>query len=131
MDAYSWIALLTLIATVLAVWKIRKRKEYRYTLLDMSGIIINVVLAVMVYPPLAVAGALLELIHYATAPLMILLEETAIAMGRLMPAVAVAGIGASIILRRKEKSTLSFLLQFAGAVWFAVMMIVAKLSGSY
>jgi hypothetical protein len=48
-----------------------------------------------------------------------------------MPAVAVAGIGASIILRRKEKSTLSFLLQFAGAVWFAVMMIVAKLSGSY
>jgi hypothetical protein len=131
MDAYSWIALLTLIATVLAVWKIRKRKEYRYTLLDMSGIILNVVLAVMVYPPLAVAGALLELMHYATVPLMILLEGAAIAMGRLMPAVAVAGIGASIILRRKEKPTLSFLLQFAGAVWFAVMMIFAKLSGTY
>ena len=76
-------------------------------------------------------GALLELMHYATVPLLILLEETAIAMGRLMPAVAVAGIGASIILRRKEKPTLSFLLQFAGAVWFAVMMIVAKLSGTY
>ena len=131
MDAYSWIALLTLIATVLAVWKIRKRKEYQYTLLDMSGIILNVVLAVMVYPPLAVAGALLELMHYATVPLMILLEGAAIAMGRLMPAVAVAGIGASIILRRKEKPTLSFLLQFAGAVWFAVMMIFAKLSGTY
>lgn len=131
MDAYSWIALLTLIATVLAVWKIRKCKEYQYTLLDMSGIILNVVLAVMVYPPLAVAGALLELMHYATAPLMILLEGAAIAMGRLMPAVAVAGIGASIILRRKEKPTLSFLLQFAGAVWFAVMMIFAKHSGTY
>jgi hypothetical protein len=131
MDAYSWIALLTLIATVLAVWKIRKCKEYQYTLLDMSGIILNVVLAVMVYPPLAVAGALLELMHYATVPLMILLEGAAIAMGRLMPAVAVAGIGASIILRRKEKPTLSFLLQFAGAVWFAVMMIFAKLSGTY
>ena len=128
MDAYSWIALLTLIATVLAVWKIRKRKEYQYTLLDMSGIILNVVLAVMVYPPLAVAGALLELMHYATAPLMILLEGAAIAMGRLMPAVAVAGIGASIILRRKEKPTLSFLLQFAGAVWFAIMMILAYIS---
>ena len=131
MDAYSWIALLTLIATVLAVWKIRKRKEYQYTLLDMSGIILNVVLAVMVYPPLAVAGALLELMHYATVPLMILLEGAALAMGRLMPAVAVAGIGASIILRRKEKPTLSFLLQFAGAVWFAVMMIFANLSGTY
>lgn len=131
MDAYSWIALLTLIATVLAVWKIRKCKEYQYTLLDMSGIILNVVLAVMVYPPLAVAGALLELMHYATAPLMILLEGAAIAMGRLMPAVAVAGIGASIILRRKEKPTLSFLLQFAGATWFAVMMIFAKLSCTY
>ena len=128
MDAYSWIALLTLIATVLAVWKIRKRKEYQYTLLDMSGIILNVVLAVMVYPPLAVAGALLELMHYATVPLMILLEGAAIAMGRLMPAVCVAGIGASIILRRKERPGLSFLLQFAGAVWFAIMMILAYIS---
>ena len=131
MDAYSWIALLTLIASVFAVWKVRKRKDYQYSLLDTSSIILNFVLMVMVYPPLAVAGALLELMDHATAPFMIFLEGTAIAMGRLMPAVAVAGIGASIILRRKEKPTLSFLLQFAGAVWFAVMMIFAKLSGTY
>jgi uncharacterized membrane protein YecN with MAPEG domain len=128
MDAYSWIALLTLIATVLAVWKIRKRKEYKYSLLDTSGMILNAVLVVMVYPPLAVAGALLELMDHATAPFMIFLEGTAIAMGRLMPAVCVAGIGASIVLRRKERPGLSFLLQFAGAVWFAIMMILAYIS---
>ena len=131
MDAYSWIALLTLIATVLAVWMIRKRKEYQYSLLDTSGIILNAVLGVMVYPPLSVAGALLEMHRYATTPFRIFLEGTAVAMGRLMPAVAVAGIGVSIILRRKEKPTKSFLIQFAGVVWFAVMMLLGKLSGSY
>ena len=131
MDAYSWIALLTLIGIVLAVWKIRKRKEYQYSLLDTSGIILNAVLGVMVYPPLSVAGALLEMHRYATTPFQIFLEGTAVAMGRLMPAVAVAGIGASIILRRKEKPTKSFLIQFTGVVWFAVMMLLGKLSGSY
>ena len=44
---------------------------------------------------------------------------------------AAAGIGASIILRRKEKPGLSFLVQFAGVVWFAVTLLVAHFSGSY
>ena len=71
MDGYSWIALLTLIITVLAVWKIRKRKEYKYSMLDTSGIILNAVLIVMIYPPLSVAGALLGIDRFATQPLSI------------------------------------------------------------
>ena len=131
MDGYSWIALLTLIATVMAVWKVRKRKEYKYSLLDISGIILNTVLIVMIYPPLSVAGALLEIGQFATTPLSVLLEGAAIAMGRLMPAVSVAGIGASIILRRQEKPGKSFLVQFSGGLWFCITMLLAKLSGSY
>lgn len=131
MDFYSWIALLTVIATVFAVWKIRKRKEYKYSMLDISGIILNTVLIVMIYPPLSVSGALLGIDRFATEPVSIFLEDTAIAMGRIMPAVCVAGIGASVILRRKEKPGLSFLVQFAGGLWFCIMMLLAKLSGSY
>lgn len=131
MDGYSWLALLTLIATVFAVWKIRKRKEYKYSLLDISCIILNAVLMVMIYPPLSVAGALLEIVRFAEAPLAVFLESAAIAMGRLMPAVCVAGIGVSIILRRREKPGLSFLVQFAGGAWFCVTMLLAKLCGSY
>ena len=131
MDGYSWIALLTLIATVFAVWKIRKRKDYKYSLLDTSGIILNAVLIVMIYPPLSVASALLGIEQLATEPFSIFLEGMAIAMGRLMPAISVAGIGASIILRRKEKSGLSFLVQFAGGAWFCITMLLARLSGSY
>ena len=82
MDAYSWIALLTLIATVLAVWKIRKRKEYKYSLLDTSGMILNAVLILMIYPPLSVAGALFEIGRFATEPVSIFLEGATIAMGR-------------------------------------------------
>ena len=131
MDGYSWIALLTLIVTVVAAWMIRKRKEYKYSMLDTSGIILNAVLIVMIYPPLSVVGALFEIGQFATEPLSIFLEGATIAMGRLMPAISVAGIGASVILRRKEKPGLSFLVQFAGGTWFCIMMLLARLSGSY
>ena len=131
MDGYSWIALLTLIVTVVAAWMIRKRKEYKYSALDISGIILNTVLIVMIYPPLSVVGALFEIGQFATEPLTIFLEGATIAMGRLMPAISVAGIGASVILRRKEKPGLSFLVQFTGGIWFCIMMLLAKLSGSY
>ena len=131
MDGYSWVALLTLIVTVVAAWMIRKRKEYKYSMLDTSGIILNAVLIVMIYPPLSVVGALFEIGQFATEPLSIFLEGATIAMGRLMPAISVAGIGASVILRRKEKPGLSFLVQFTGGIWFCIMMLLAKLSGSY
>ena len=131
MDGYSWIALLTLIVTVVAVWMIRKPKEYKYSMLDTSGIILNAVLIVMIYPPLSVVGALFEIGQFATEPLSIFLEGATIVMGRLMPAISVAGIGASVILRRKEKPGLSFLVQFAGGMWFCIMMLLAKFSGSY
>ena len=131
MDIFSCIALLTMAAVVFGVFKIRKRKEYRYSLLDYSGIILNTVLILFVYPPLTAAGALLGYERYATEPFSIFLEGTAIALGALVPAVSVAGIGASIILRRKEKPGLSFLVQFAGVVWFAVTLLVAHFSGSY
>ena len=131
MDGYSWIALLTLIVTVVAAWMIRKRKEYKYSALDISGIILNTVLIVMIYPPLSVVGALFEIGRFATEPLTIFLEGATIAMGRLMPSISVAGIGASVILRRKEKPGLSFLVQFTGGIWFCIMMLLAKLSGSY
>lgn len=131
MDIFSCIALLTMAAVVFGVFKIRKRREYRYSLLDYSGIILNTVLILFVYPPLTAAGALLGYERYATEPLSIFLEGTAIALGALVPAVSVAGIGASIILRRKEKPGWSFLVQFAGVVWFAVTLLVAHFSGSY
>ena len=131
MDGYSWIALLTLIATVFAVWRIRKRKDYKYSLLDTSGIILNAVLIVMIYPPLSVASALLGIERLATEPFSIFLEGMSIAMGRLMPAISVAGVGTSIILRRKEKSGLSFLVQFAGGAWFCITMLLTRLIGSY
>ena len=131
MDGYSWIALMTMIITAASVWKIRKRKDYQYSMLDTSGIILNPVLIVMIYPPLSVGSALLGFDRFATEPFSVFLEGTAISMGRLMPAVSVAGIGASIILRRREKPGLSFLVQFTGMAWFCLTMLLAKLCGSY
>ena len=69
--------------------------------------------------------------RFATETLPKILEGTAIAMGRLVPAVSVASIGASVILRRKERPGLSFWVQFIGVVWFGLTMLMGKLSGSY
>lgn len=131
MDIYSWIALLTLLAVIFAMWKVPKRKDHKNSLFDTSGIILNTVLLLMIYPPFTVAAGLLGIDRFATEPWQKVLEGIAIAMGRLVPAVSVAGIGASVVLRRKEKPGLSFLVQFAGAVWFAITMLLAKLCGSY
>ena len=96
MDFYSWVALLTMIVTVLAVWKVRKRPEYKYTLLDTAGIVLNTVLIVMVYPPLCTAAALLGIGSFAAETLSLVLEQTAVAMGRLdlavVPAALVGGL---------------------------------------
>ena len=116
MDVYSWIALLTLITTVLAVWKVRKRKEYKYSMLDTSCIILNTVLILMVYPPISLASGLLGAEAVGTVT----------AMGRLTPAVCVAGIGASVVLRRKERPGMSFLVQFAGGLWFVMTLLFGK-----
>lgn len=131
MDFYSVLALLVFIALVLALYFIRKRKEYKYTLLDVAGIIFNVVLGVMVYPPLSVAGMMFGIDRFAQQPLQIALESITIAMGNLMPAVCVAGIGASVVLRRKEKRVPGFLIQFVGLIFFGLTLLIGKLSGSY
>ena len=131
MDIFGVVTLLSVIATVVAMCKFRKRKDYAYSKLDISGIILNVVLLCLIYPPLWVICMALGMDRYATEPLLIFLEGVAITMGWLMPAISIAGIGASIILRRKEKRKLSFLAQFAGFAWFFVTMVFAVLCGSY
>lgn len=124
MDLYSCISILVMFSVALALWKFRKRKDYHYSLLDTSGVILNVVLSIMIYPPLCVLCGLMTTGEY-TDQFPMVLEGAAIAFSRLLPAVCLGGIGASIVLRRKERSALSFLAQFAGAVWFCVIMLLA------
>ena len=127
MDIYSWIALLTLIITAAVVWNTPKRKGHKNSLLDTSGIILNVVLIIMVYPPLAQAVGLLGGGQAASG----VSVGLAMIMGRLMPAVSVAGVGASVVLRRKGMSGMSFLLQFTGGVWFGIAALIGKLAGHF
>ena len=124
MDAYSIISLLTIIVTILLIWKIRKPTDYSYSLLDTSGLILNLVLIVMIYPPLCVAAALMEIDAFATDRFGMILEANIAFMGRLMPSICVSCVGASTILRRKGKSVPSFLIQFVGAAWFAIIIVL-------
>lgn len=131
MDFYSVLALLVFVIAVTALIVIRKPAERRYDHLDTAGIILNFVLGIMIYPPLCVAGQLLSIAEFATEPSLRFLEQAAIVMGRLMPAVCVAGVGASVILRRKGRRGESFLVQFAGLALFALAMAIGLPSGSF
>lgn len=111
MDFFSWLSLAVFIIAVLAALLIRKRKEYKYDLIDIAGVILNVVFGVMVYPPICA--------------LALQIAGTGVVLGELMPAVCVAGIGASVILRRKERPWLSFLVQFAGVLCFGFVWLQA------
>ena len=78
----------------------------------------------MIYPPLCVAAALMEIDTFATDQFGMILESIIAFMGRLMPSICVSCIGASTILRRKQKTVPSFFVQFAGAAWFAIIMLL-------
>lgn len=125
MDIYACISILTMFTVALSLWKYRKPKDYQYSLLDISAIILNVVLGMMIYPPFCVLCGLMATGEY-TDQFPIVLEGAAIVLSRLLPAVCVGSIGASIVLRRREKPTAGFLVQFAGAAWFCIIMMLAS-----
>lgn len=125
MDLYSCISILTLFTVALGLWKFRKPKECHYSLLDASGVILNTVLMVMIYPPLCILSGLMATGEYIDR-FPILLEGAAVALTRLLPAACVGGIGASIVLRRRRRSVLSFAVQFTGAVWFGMIILLAS-----
>ena len=125
MNIYTCILILTAFAVAVGLWRFRKPKEYKYSLLDTSGIILNTVMSAMIYPPLCILCAFMATGEY-TDKFPMVLEGVAVPMTRLMSSVCLGGIGASIILRRRQKSLISFFVQFAGIAWFCTIMLLSE-----
>ncbi len=124
MDVYSCVAILTWGIAAMALWKFRKRKDYQYSTLDTAGIILNTVLILMIYPPMCLGcGLMVTEEYYENAPN--LMERASIVLSSLMPSLCVAGVAASVVLRRKEKPVWSFAVQFVGAIFCGIIMLIA------
>lgn len=120
MDGYSILTLVVFILSAFVVIGVKKRKEYKYSLLDISGVILNLVIGIMVYPPLCLSGLLLSGSDAGLLAVMV----------RLMPPVCVAGVASSVILRRLERPGPSFLAQFAGLLFYGLLLLLAIAGGN-
>lgn len=101
--------------------------------LDTIGTVLNVVLGVL-YCPLSVFCLFLQMASEstidATNEVYIALVNIFCIVALIIPFLCVAGIVASVILRKKGHSILSFIIQFVPLLVFFLDLILSFIGGS-
>ncbi len=104
-------------------------KKENYNKLDNTGFIFNIILSVL-YIPMSLYG----IFSLFAADSMFMYSETIqkiihfmITIGISLPIVSVLGIVLSVILRKKGKRILSFIIQFVPLILFVVMVVAFEL----
>ena len=107
--------LISLVFLVLCLIFVRKDKEYKYTYLDKSGIILNFIIGIVALPFITLicwlfgifgGGDILSQIIYST------------------PSIAIVCLALSVVLRRKGVSKTGFFIQFVGIAMFSAFIII-------
>ena len=122
-DIFKIIAVIALVVAFI----IPKKKGYEYTKLDRTGAILNIVLLVL-YFVMSVIGITTVFFSDSTATMSeskYNLMITVISIGVSIPLLAIASLFASVVLRKRGKSKLSFCVQFFPLLFFIIMMILA------
>ena len=117
-------ALVGIVAGILLAVCTKKAEGVTYTNLDKAGRVTNILL-LLVY--LCISPLYLFLGFLASPAHGGFLGVLGFIVALICASVALfcgLGLGASVALRKKGKSTLSFLAQFAGAASFAVMFVL-------
>ena len=110
----SAIAVIALLACMVLV---KKDKEIAYRKMDKVSIVLNFLIAIAAFPFIFTVSALSEI-----------LADTSIWQQFLYftPALTLLGIGASVTLRRLGYKCISFWIQFAGPVVFALLILIVN-----
>lgn len=107
------------VATLLACMiLIRKDPEISYGVLDKVSVAVNVLVAVFAFPFIFITASLSEILADVTLWQQIFY---------LTPAITVLGIAASVALRRMGQKYISFGIQLAGPVLFALLLLPLNL----
>ena len=102
-------------ALLAAMILIRKDPEITYSAMDKASAVLNFLVLFMALPPILVTGMLIEIVEDFSVLQQILY---------LTPALTVAGVAGSVILRRMGRKKAGLWSQFAGPVVFALMILL-------
>ena len=94
---------------------IRKDPEVTYGIMDKVSILINILVAIIVFPFILIISCLSEILTDVSVLQQILY---------LTPAITVLAIAASVTLRRMGKKQISFWISFAGPAIFALLIFL-------
>lgn len=117
-EATMYCALLAVLALVACMILVKKDPELTYSGLDKFSIVMNFLVAFVVFPFILIASALTEIVADASFGQQILY---------LSPAVTAIGIAASVVLRRLGRKYVSLAIQFAGPVVFALCLLLESI----
>ncbi len=119
-DNITFFVVLMWLFMIVCLIFVRKDKEYQYSYLDKSGIIVNFIVGVVAIPFIQIICTLHGLVGSG--------YEWFDEMIYNIPPIAILGLTLSIVLRRKEYRKTGFFIQFIGPVLFALVLILEQIS---
>lgn len=117
-EATMYTAIIAIVALLACMILIKKEKEIVYRKMDKVSIVLNFLIAIVVFPFIFMVSALSEIVADTSIWQQILY---------FAPALTVLGIGASVTLRRLGCKRIGFGSQFAGPVVFALIILNVNL----
>ena len=116
-EATIYTAAMAVLALLVCMIAIRKDKNLTYNVLDKIAILLNFVIAIVVFPFILIASCLSEIVSDASFLYQVLY---------LTPAVTALSVAVSVTARRMGHKYLSFLIQFAGPVVFGLIILLGN-----
>ena len=117
-EATIYTAAIAIAALLAWMILIKKDKEIVYSRMDKVSVVLNFLLAIVVFPFVFMVSVLSEIVADASVWQQILY---------ITPALTVLGIGASVVLRRCGYGKSSLLVQFMGPILFAIELLAVSL----
>jgi hypothetical protein len=108
---------IAIVALLLCLICVKRDREQTVKPADKIGVVINLLVAAVAFPFILIVSALSEILGETSVMQQLLY---------LTPALTVAGVSASVVLRRRGYSPASFLIQFVGPVLFLLTVLIEK-----
>ena len=116
-EAVLYTSVLAIAALLLSLIFVKKDREQPDTGLNKIGIVVNLLVVALAFPFILIVSTLSEILG-DTSVLQQLLY--------LAPALTLACVSASVVLRRRGYSMMSFLIQFIGPAVFALAVLIGE-----
>jgi hypothetical protein len=116
-EAVLFTSAIAIVALLLCLICVKRDREQTVKPEDKIGVVLNLLVAAVAFPFILIVSAFSEILGETSVMQQLLY---------LTPALTVAGLSASVVLRRRGYSPASFLIQFVGPVLFLLTVLIEK-----